>query len=224
LDASKTWRHSFQTQALRREEKVSNTHGEGIGRPNLVITFDNEKGSEFRVQCEVPVNETHATVLLAQLQANTLQSLTEAMGTVHAAIDEYNKKAPGGGKVSPVSRKIIDKAFEATKDNLGPRGIGRPNLVIVFDNEKGSEFRVQCEVPLNETHATVLLAQLQANNPKSLTEAMDTVHAAIEEYNKTAPSGGQVSPVSKKIIDNAFEATKDNLGHRSTGAASAATP
>lgn len=108
-------------QALRRGEKMSNTHVEGIGRPNLVVVFDNEKKAEFRVQCEVPLSETHTTVLLAQLQANNRESLTEAMGTVHTAIEDYNRTNPPGGPVSTVSKQIIEKAFAATKDNLGPK-------------------------------------------------------------------------------------------------------
>jgi hypothetical protein len=97
------------------EEKA---HILGIPRPNLVIVFDNEKGSEFRVQCEVPLSQEHAHALLEQLQANSKAKLTAAQGTVHKAIELYEQTAQPGRKISEVSKKIIDKAFEATIDNL----------------------------------------------------------------------------------------------------------
>jgi cell division septation protein DedD len=85
------------------------------------------------------------------------------------------------------------------------RGIPRPNFVVVFDNEKRFEFRVQCEVPLsNEEQAMELLGLLRGRAQDGFTRAKATVQNVIEEYNKSAPNEKKISALSKEIIEKAF--------------------
>lgn len=89
--------------------------------------------------------------------------------------------------------------------NLATLGIDRPNLVVVFDNEKRFEFRVQCELPLmDETVAMRLVRQLQSDQAAQLREAKETVLGIVKQ-NKN------ITPVSRKIIETAFDASIDYL-------------
>ena len=76
-------------------------------------------------------------------------------------------------------------------------GTLRPNLVVVFDNQRRFEFRVQCEVELpNEQQAMDIVRQLRSNDPNLLREARKTV-LEIAEHKTT--------DVSKEIIGTAFD-------------------
>ena len=90
-----------------------------------------------------------------------------------------------------------------TKGASHTEGTLRPNLVVVFDNQRRFEFRVQCEVELpNEQQALEIVKRLRSNNPKELGEAKATV-LEIAEHKTTN--------VSKEIIGAAFDKCIDYL-------------
>ncbi len=83
--------------------------GRSMGKriPNLIFQYDNEKGSEFRVQCEVPlVNEADAKAVKEALTKGTEEALKQAKAKVFGLID------PGA---SPVFKQIVEQAFD---DNI----------------------------------------------------------------------------------------------------------
>jgi len=63
------------------------------------------------------------------------------------------------------------------------RSMGRkvPNLVLVYDSGVGSEFRIQCEVPLaDEAEADALKKAVIEGTPAALKRAKDTVLQRID--------------------------------------------
>lgn len=75
--------------------------------PNLVIQYDSEKGSEFRVQCEVPlVDEDEATSVKKDVLEGTAEALKRAKKKVLDRID------PGA---TPMFKQIVEQAFD---DNI----------------------------------------------------------------------------------------------------------
>ena len=86
-----------------------------------------------------------------------------------------------------------------TADNR-VRGVLRPNLVVVFDNEKRFEFRVQCEVPLpDEGQAVKLVRQLRSDDPVQLADAKVTVLKIAQDM--------KITQTSQRIIEAAFNAS-----------------
>ena len=91
-------------------------------------------------------------------------------------------------------------------------GIPRPNLVIVFDNEKRFEFRVQCEVPvLDEKVALALVKLLQADEVGAMNEAKNTIMKIVEAHKKPP-----ITAVSRRIIATAFDASIEFLKSKSS--------
>jgi len=85
--------------------------------------------------------------------------------------------------------------------NLGQiKGKRVPNLVMVIDNEKGSEFRVQCEVVFkDEADAKRVNSEVAKGTPEGLKRAKKLIMANID------PGATQVF---RNIIDQAFD---DNI-------------
>jgi hypothetical protein len=86
---------------------------------------------------------------------------------------------------------------------LGPI---RANLIVEFDNEKGYEFRVQCEAKLlpdpKGTHpGPELLRLLSQRNADNLEEAKRIALANLHN---------QATPVFREIVRMAFD---DNIAH-----------
>ena len=79
------------------------------------------------------------------------------------------------------------------------RGTLRPNLVMEIDNQKGAQFRVQCEVPVDKNTVMELMMHLESRNPEKLRAAKTTV---LESAKKNIPG---VTPLSLKIIADSFD-------------------
>jgi len=87
----------------------------------------------------------------------------------------------------------------ANAPRAGARSMGKklPNLVIVYDSEKGSEFRVQCEMWLpDEAEATRLKQDLLTGTPEALKRVQEHVMARIDPGATAA---------FKQIVSEAFE-------------------
>ena len=79
------------------------------------------------------------------------------------------------------------------------RSMGRkvPNLLIVYDSEKGSEFRVQCEIELpDEAEAARLKQDVLTGTPEALKRVQERVIARIDPGATAA---------FKKIVSDAFD-------------------
>lgn len=84
-------------------------------------------------------------------------------------------------------------------------GIGRPNFVVVFDNEYRFQFRVQCEVPVfDEKEAMKLVGHLKAKTLSEFAKAKPIVDAAIADYDTKNPDK-KISELSIEIINKSFE-------------------
>lgn len=99
---------------------MPSTHIDGTLRPNLVMEFDNEKGWQFRVQCEVNVADKQAGAdLEKQLQSRNPDTLSKAKSTVVGIADKIQG-------ITPLSRRIIREAFDEAiaqaKANPGATG------------------------------------------------------------------------------------------------------
>lgn len=71
---------------------------------DLILEFDNQKGYEFRVQCEVKIpNPAEATDLGAHLATHNFARLQLAKEMVLRNIDN---------RATPLFKQIIEKAFE----------------------------------------------------------------------------------------------------------------
>ena len=87
---------------------VTSTMGQRIA--NLVLEFDNEKGYEFRVQCEVKiVSASEAATLSAHLTSQDFARLQSAKELV---LSRVNKLATDG------FRKMIADAFDENAAKL----------------------------------------------------------------------------------------------------------
>jgi hypothetical protein len=87
----------------------------------------------------------------------------------------------------------------ANAPRAGERSMGRkvPNLLIVYDSEKGSEFRVQCEMGLpDEAEAARLKEDVLKGTPEALERAKERVMARIDL---------EATPAFKKIVSEAFD-------------------
>ena len=87
----------------------------------------------------------------------------------------------------------------ANAPSAGARSMGRkvPNLLIVYDSETGSEFRVQCEMPLpDEAEAARLKQDLLTGTPEALKRVKERVAARIDPGATAA---------FKKIVSDAFD-------------------
>jgi len=81
----------------------------------------------------------------------------------------------------------------------GRRTMGRkvPNLLVVYDSEKGSEFRVQCEMELpDEAEADHLKQDVLTGTPETLKRVKERVMARIDPGATAA---------FKKIVSDAFD-------------------
>lgn len=87
----------------------------GIIRPNLVITHDNEKGWEFRVQCEVLFKKypKDARQVSDILTGRVKGDPGEAKRLVERNINDA---------ATTVFREIVSKGFDANIDGGGGRG------------------------------------------------------------------------------------------------------
>ena len=84
-------------------------------------------------------------------------------------------------------------------------GTLRPNLVVVFDNEKRFEFRVQCEVPVSDEEVAMkLVGQLQSNKVSDLITAKTKVLEIVDDI-------PEITKVSRSIIAAAFDACRKHL-------------
>ena len=84
----------------------------------------------------------------------------------------------------------------------GRRSMGKriPNLVFQYDNEKGSEFRVQCEVPLvDEEEAASLKKDVMTGTPAALRRARELILSRVDPG---------ATPMFKQIVGQAFD---DNI-------------
>ena len=72
--------------------------------PNLVFQYDNEKGSEFRVQCEVPlVDEDEAARVKKDVMTGTPAALRRAREVILSRVD------PGA---TAMFKQIVGQAFD----------------------------------------------------------------------------------------------------------------
>jgi hypothetical protein len=72
-----------------------------------------------------------------------------------------------------------------------------PNLIIYYDNEYGSEFRVQLEVPLSPDEATTVRKNLLTGTPETLKSARELVLSRVDS---------EAKPIFRQIMGQAFDA------------------
>ena len=73
--------------------------------PNLIFQYDSEKGSEFRIQCEVPLdNEDVAAGVKKDVMMGTVDSLKRARKQILDLVD------PGA---TEMFRQVVGQAFDA---------------------------------------------------------------------------------------------------------------
>jgi len=86
----------------------------GIIRHNLLMVFDNEKGWEFRSQCEVPIGDGgKAQEIVVLLANNTPDSLETAKGLVASSIHP---------KATELFKRCIADGFDENIANLEKQG------------------------------------------------------------------------------------------------------
>jgi hypothetical protein len=92
---------------------------------------------------------------------------------------------------------MTDVHANAPRAGARPMGKRLPNLVIVYDSEKGSEFRVQCEMTLpDEAEAARLKEDVLTGTPEALKRVKEHVMARIDPG---------ATPAFRKIVSDAFD-------------------
>jgi uncharacterized protein (DUF4415 family) len=89
--------------------------------------------------------------------------------------------APREGGRAAAERRMAQR--RGADRQVAGRSMGRklPNLVIVYDSEKGSEFRVQCEMGLpDEAEAARLKEDMLTGTPAALKRVKEHVMARID--------------------------------------------
>jgi hypothetical protein len=94
------------------------------------------------------------------------------------------------------------------------RALGKrlPNLVVVVDSETGAEFRVQCEVVIeNVKDAALLSKQLRSKSKKQIREAKNKLETILGGFDTPPPLNSKKPTMNfKRIVKDSFDEVIDD--------------
>jgi len=93
---------------------------------------------------------------------------------------------------------------------VGTKGKKVPNLVMEFDNEKGYEFRVQCEIQFTENDDAI---RVKDDVAKGTADALKRAKKSVLDH---VAEGA--TPAFRKIVAEAFDDNIAQVEHLAVGA------